>query len=349
MVIPAGTRAWLLVIPLIPSIIVTIFNLYHLLKDQALRTGVNNHFIICLLLCILIEELTDVVWNIYFNFTQMTMIATPMFCTIWIFTSSVLIVSIYLLMMWGAVERYIFIFHSAQFATKMKRFYFHYLPLILCFLWPLLYYTVLFLIASCTVQFDYRIRLCNRYSCITRLHWVSLWDSFIHFLLPPFVVVNFSIILLIRVFYQRYRIRQQIDWRNYKKLVGQLLPISFVYVVIGLPPMSLYAAYAIGLSRSIAIGYYSDSMFFAYWIVLFTPFATVVSLPDLQTKCKNAILFWRRRRIVFPEIMTITRLRHQRRTALPAVCYKITYISFSPFQISFVKLISIDSFLMYYI
>ena len=87
----------------------------------------------------------------------------------------------------------------------------------------------------------------------------------------------------------------------------QLLSVSLVYMVLAAPPMILNAAYLSGLSWDIAADYYSDMLDLSLWVILFTPFATATSLPDLKTKCRNLITFWRRRRLVRPTVNTITR------------------------------------------
>jgi len=47
----------------------------------------------------------------------------------------------------------------------------------------------------------------------------------------------FIVILFIRVFYHRHRARRRIEWRTYKKMTAQLLPISALYLILQLPPM----------------------------------------------------------------------------------------------------------------
>ncbi|CAF1020098.1 unnamed protein product [Adineta ricciae] len=89
------------------------------------------------------------------------------------------------------------------------------------------------------------------------------------------------ITLIIRVIYTCYRIQQRIQWRNYKKMASQLIPISIIYIILDLPVIIMYTLYVSGLVPStIRSSYYNDSLFFLYWIILFTPFATVFSLPD---------------------------------------------------------------------
>jgi hypothetical protein len=89
----------------------------------------------------------------------------------------------------------------------------------------------------------------------------------------------------------------------------QLLPVSALYISLQLPPMILYAGYAGGLAYTVGGNYYGDALFFNYWVILFTPFASVMSLPELRTKCRNVILFWRRRRVVAPETLMVARSR----------------------------------------
>jgi len=215
-------------------------------------------------------------------------------------------------MTWASIERHILIFHSDWFATKTKRFFFHYLPLAACLLYPKIFYFVIFFIRPCESEFNYNIRLCNLYTCVVDVRWIALWDSIGHYIMPAFTTVIFSVTLLIRVLYRRYLIHHRIEWRRYRKLAAQLLPISALYIVLQVPPTILYAAYSGGLPKSVASSYYSDTLYFTYWIVLFMPFATALSLPELGRKCRNVVFFWQRKHVVGPEILPMAQLKvHQ--------------------------------------
>ena len=65
-------------------------------------------------------------------------------------------------------------------------------------------------------------------------------------------------------------------------MTAQLLLLSVLYILLQFPPMSLYAAYSVGLTPDVAVDYYVDSLFFSYWMMLFVPFACALSLPDLR-------------------------------------------------------------------
>ena len=264
--------------------------------------------IILLLICGLIEELTDMLWTIYFTCAGTVLSSTPAFCSTWVFVGPTAYIATYILMAWASIERHILVFYPNWFRSKTKCLFFHYLPLAICILWPVLFYFVILIILPCDVTFNYNKKYCGRYNCLINIPWATWTDSIGNYIIPAFTTVIFSVALFVRVLYNRYRIRGRIDWRNYKKLAGQLLPISILYLLLQFPPTILYAAYTFGLLPwSVGADYYSDSFFFSYWVILFTPFASIISLPDLKMKCTNVVLFWRKRRAVGPTVLTISR------------------------------------------
>lgn len=299
-------RAWLHLVPLIPSVIITIFNLYHFLSNRTLRRAINNHVIILLLFFGLISELTAILWSIYYYLTGNALLFTPHFCLTWVFLDVSLLGLISIMMSWASIERHILVFHPHWLSTTTKCFFFHYLPLFLCILWPTTFYFMILIIIPCDVPFYYNTRDCGRYVCVLRNSWFALIDGITNYILPAFITAIFSVLLFVRVLYHRYHIHRRIHWRSYRKLAIQLLPIATLYIALQLPTMILYAAYSIGLSRTVAADYYSDSLFFMYWIILFTPFVSTFSLPDLKMKCRDVWLFWRKKRPIDLEILALT-------------------------------------------
>ncbi|UJR22124.1 hypothetical protein I4U23_025188 [Adineta vaga] len=309
-------RSWILFGPLIPSVLCSIFVLYHFLKTRALRKALNNHVLILLVFCGLIEEITDLSWQIHFYRTGYALVYSSAFCYSWVLIGPSLYIATFTIMAWGSIERHILVFYPRWFGTRTKRLFLHYLPLGISALWPLMFYLFAAIILPCSYANSYTRRYCGRYSCVS-VNAVATWvDSIANYILPAFVTVAFSVGLFVRVLWHRYRIRGRIDWRNYKKMALQLLPISTLYLLIQFPPIILYAAYAAGVPYSFGSGYYADGLFFTYWIVLFNPFACALSLPDLKTKVRNVIFFWRRQNAVQPA-MALTR-RNADQTVVPA-------------------------------
>ncbi|CAF0770699.1 unnamed protein product [Adineta ricciae] len=116
------TRAWLMLVLLIPSVLVTIFDLYHFLRFSSLRKALNNHVIILLLICALIESLTDIIWHIYFYFNTSVMSFTYQFCKTWAVVGPSMYVAAFTLMAWASIERHILIFSLIILVNKGQTF-----------------------------------------------------------------------------------------------------------------------------------------------------------------------------------------------------------------------------------
>ncbi|CAF1529813.1 unnamed protein product [Adineta ricciae] len=218
-------------------------------------------------------------------------------------------------MAWASIERHILIFYPKLLETTSKRICFHYLPLTFVSVWPLIFYLMMLIIIPCDAPLNYNRRLGGRYDCVGVVPWIGMFDSIAHYMVPAFIIVVFSIGLFVRVVYHRYHLHHRIDWRSYRKMAVQLLSISLVYMALDAPPMVLNAAYLWGLSTDVAAQYYSDMLDLSLWVILFTPFASVTSIPDLKTKSVNALMFWRGRHTVAPVTVTNThRAANQTRT-----------------------------------
>jgi hypothetical protein len=122
MAISDSVRFWLYLIPLIPSIILTIFDLHYLRISRAFGTTLKHHDTFLLLTCVLIGELSDVIWNIHYYRTGTALSSKPAFYLIWVFFDSFLLVLITILMAWASIERHILIFYPNWLATKRKLF-----------------------------------------------------------------------------------------------------------------------------------------------------------------------------------------------------------------------------------
>jgi hypothetical protein len=312
---------WLYLIVLIPSIICSFFLLYHLLINSALRTALNNHVVILIIFLGLLYEVTDIVWLIYYYHTNTALILKPAFCYAWVLIDSIGYVTLSILVAWASIERHILIFHQNWVSTKTKRVFIHYLPLIILSLYPSIFYVFMYCILPCERVFDYNAAVCNYFSCFTNGALVDAWDSAVDYIIPIFTIVISSLALLLRVLYQKHRIHQRIQWRNYRKMAVQLLSISAIYILFLFPWTILYTAYTAGLPGSVGADYYSINSYLSYFVVMLTPFVCVMSLPELRKKC-TSILFcqYRLTPVVHPEIFTINRTNHLRAvTVMPNV------------------------------
>ncbi|CAF0803478.1 unnamed protein product [Adineta steineri] len=295
MLIPATVRFYTYFPLLIPSIPCSIFILYHFLTKRTLRQALNNHVIILILILGLIYELTDVIWLMHYYRVHVSLFQIPTFCLIWVFIDLGIFVTITILVAWASIQRHILIFHDKWVSTKRGRLLFHYIPLLLFLVYPILFYIYIFIIMNCQQPLDYKIMRCGYSFCAFYDPIIGKFDSIVHQIIPTFTIVTFSFLLVVRVLWQKRRLRQRIQWRNYQKMAIQLLPIASIYLIFYFPSMIIYLMFASNVPLSTgALDYYGSSIFFIPHIIMVIPFATIFSLPDLRTKLKIKILFWKR-------------------------------------------------------
>lgn len=105
-------------------------------------------------------------------------------------------------------------------------------------------------------------------------------------MLPALIIGVFNTALLIRVLCQKRRLIQKIQWRNYRKMAIQMFSISSLFFIFYLTPMTLYIAYSFGLPRRVAADYYETSLYLNYFIIVFLPFTSIISMSELLESSK---------------------------------------------------------------
>ena len=184
MALSSLARVWFFLVPLVPSILCSIFVLYHLLVQRALLKAVNNHVVILILSFGLFYEITDFTWHIHFHRTGAALSSTPAFCRVWVFIDCSFNAIITLLVAWGSIERHVLIFHSNWIVTKMQCTLLHYLPLAIISVYPAMFYGAMFFVVPCDVSLDYTPYSCNWYTCLLNYPSVALFDTVAHYLVP---------------------------------------------------------------------------------------------------------------------------------------------------------------------
>ncbi|CAF2649146.1 unnamed protein product [Rotaria sp. Silwood2] len=288
-------RFWFLLIFLVPSIMCSIFDLYHFLFDRTLRQGLHNHSIIVILFFCLLFECTDIFWLVYNYGTGHVLLLTETFCMIWHFIDHIGFLLISSIVAWASIERHILIFHDKWLITRNKLFFIHYFPLISLIIYSFVFYTMAFFIFSWEHTFNYSETQCGFNDGLFHPRIIAVWDSVANNILPTLIIVIFNAALIFRVLYQKHRLHQRIHWRNYRKMTVQMLSISSIFFCLYFVPMLLYTAYTIGLSRSFAHDYYDTSIYLFYFVIIFLPFICAVSLPELRAKFHITVQKWKQR------------------------------------------------------
>ena len=312
--ISRSVRFWLIVPFEIPSIICSLFVLYHLLFNRILRRALNNHVFIVLLFINLTAELTDIAWTVDYYRTNVVWSATSGFCLLWMYFNEALFIATTMLVAWATIERHILIFHDQWVSNRTKRLAFHYFPLLFLLFYCLALHFIVIFFPPCENTFDYTQVICGHPLCFYDIRGAALWDVIVHDLVPAMLIIIFSVALLLRILFRKRRMHQPISWRKHRKMAIQLLSIALLYLVIHVPSMILEFLHECGVPEEFGSDLMSYLDFFSYHGTLLFPLVCAASLPKLGEKIKNTIPCWpqRQRNAVEPEPLAMSRMTDNR-------------------------------------
>ena len=251
---------WFYLISLIPSFICTLFVLYHLLFVRTLRRSLNNHVIIVLLFTVLFCESTMYPWMLYY-FSQNNIWVRPyQFCVIWAFIDWAVYMLQLHLFAWATIERHIIIFHDKWVSTQRKRLYFHYLPVIIIFIYWFTFYSYVYFYPTCQNLHVNSNMICLAV-CSFDIVSFHAFDTLVNNILPSLTIVISSVALLIRILRQKCRMRQQFQWRKHRKMTVQILSISSLYLLLTTPWAVTTLVKITGLQTMISETYETYALF----------------------------------------------------------------------------------------
>ncbi|CAF1189743.1 unnamed protein product [Adineta ricciae] len=307
--IPYIVRFWMFLISNICSILCAVFVLYHCLGDSTLRHGLHYHISIVMLIICLIYDFTDVPFQMYLFLYRVVWIQTPTFCLTWKILDAALYTSTAKLIGWASVERHILIFHENWIATRRRRFFIHYTPIILIVTYGVVLYSIITPINYCKRPFYYFMAMCGYYSCVYDSATFTLYEYATGGLLCSVLIGFGGSSLILRVVLQKRRLRRHINWRKHRKMAIQLLSITALFYIFYLPPVLVGTARRVGFSSSAASTYSTYASFFTNYIVFLFPFACLNTLPNLRTRVRNMFEYLLRRKIGRIIPATNTRIR----------------------------------------
>jgi hypothetical protein len=286
---PRPLRFWLLLIFVVPSITCSLFLLYHLLFDRTLRHALNNHTIIVLLILAFIFQLIDIPWYLDFIRRGIVWPQTPAHCLVWWFVDLGVYNTTAIVLAWASIERHILIFHTRWISTQKKRFFVHYLPLILLLLYATIYYTDLIFFPPCEQTYAYTLPVCGATPCHILHPVFGLWEMGVHGCLCTMIIACSNIALLIRVIIQKRRHNRLFQWKKYRKMIFQFVFLAALYVTFNLPIMILLIARQCGLPADVGVQEQLVAFFLTYWVMLLLPFVSLISLPELKKKLMKLV------------------------------------------------------------
>ena len=234
MVLSSTVRFWILLIFEIPSLIFCVFGLYYFCFDQTLRKALNNHVFIVILINVFLCEIIDI--PNYLTFLRLNYVwpQSPINCYLWWYITYGNYNMIGIFIAWGAVERHFFIFHSQWLNTKKNRILIHYLPLITLILYTNIFYIVCIFFLPCEAYFDYNSGWCQS-PCYVQFQTLGRFDMLFNAIIPCLITSIADILLLIRVIKQKQRLRQEVQWHKYKRMIIQMISCSLLFLIFQVP------------------------------------------------------------------------------------------------------------------
>jgi hypothetical protein len=304
--IPKIVRFWIVLPFYIPSLICSLFVLYHFIFNRTLRQALHNHVIIILLLINFIVQLTSFPWTLHYYRVGYVPSQTPSFCLTWQFIDEALYITTTILFAWATIERHILIFHDRLVATQYKFIFVHCLPIVIIVLYCISYNTIVILFPPCQNTFVYSQIVCGYPLCYYDTDLVAMWDIIVNDMIPTIIIIVCSVALLFRVIYQKHQMRRPIRWRNHRKMTIQLLSITVLYLVIYIPKMLMEFIHLCGVSEDVGANFVLYADFIKHYGNLLLPFICAGSMPELEKKIRKIFLCWQRpMRAVRPETLRV--------------------------------------------
>ena len=293
----AAVQFWTYLVFEIPSLLCTLYLLYFLILNRKLRREIHNHIVLILLIiCFIILVIDNSIyldgWRVAGGFSFSL---SPGICLLWWFVDYGFYGAVSVFLVWASFERHILVFHRRQVLnTTRKIFYIHYIPIIILSLYLIGFYIGAIIFPPCENIFYFNYISCGSYPCYQDITWLNAWDYILNGVLCNILEAFFSISLLVRIIWRKYISTRVFRWKKYRKMTIQLLSISALSLSINFPQSLIILVRQIGSNtENFATDVEPYFFYFTGYVILFIPFISLASLPELWPK----IFRWQSRRV----------------------------------------------------
>ena len=295
--------AEILAIPCTVLILFYLFQYWHTMIRKALR----NHAVLLLTIITFFYIILDLPFSINSYRLGYDSLRTPSFCRWWYWIDYTIVVVSLFVAATASIQRHILIFNAQWLHFNRVRFLFHYIPLIICILYPSIFYLIVIYIYPCENYIDEYIQYCAE-PCYSLNVVLFNIDRLINTLVPLCVIMIANIYLVYRVIrsLKKYHRRKSLVWKRQRKLALDLLIISLLYT-IGWRPSTILAVleqfFLPNLSDAIpALNYF---YYLSYFVCPLQLIVCLTVLPELVNFMKGCIRRCIVRSIVTPEVAVI--------------------------------------------
>ncbi|CAF2096317.1 unnamed protein product [Rotaria magnacalcarata] len=230
-------KFWILLLFQISSILCSIFVLHHMFTAKKFRRTLSSHVIIAMLIVSLLSVTVDLSLTLIYLRLGIVHPKLNLFCFFWMYIDFSFYTCGMLLTAWASFERHILVFSVRYFRLSYRMIFVHYVPILICLIYPFIFYNYSILFYSCENDLlDFQRTLCG-VPCFKRESYVLNWyDTLMHSVVPSILIVACYMALLIRVIRQKHRLQQQLfSWGKQRQIIIQLLTVTCLCITMNVP------------------------------------------------------------------------------------------------------------------
>lgn len=226
------TKFWIELPFLIMGIITTLLIFAYFIRHKTARKAPHNLGIFVLLLVNFLQLLVVEPFAFVFFYVGFVTPTTSAFCTFWTASMTTLDGITNCLLATISVQRHMLIFYAYILQNHRARFLLHYLPIILCIIYPIIFHFFAIIIYPCDgTQWDFASNMCGFADCyIVDKSVLATYDMVANNIILMIVDVVSNIVLITRIIRQRRRFRQANVWKQHRRLTLQLFCVSCLFI-----------------------------------------------------------------------------------------------------------------------
>jgi hypothetical protein len=254
----------------------------------------QNHGLLVLLIVNSIQLIFDIPLSLSFYIRGYVSPRTSNYCICWTFFEYVMYAVPQYLLGTISVQRHMFIFHQHLLRNRWIRNLLHNLPLILCIIYPTIFYIFAIILYPCdNTQWDFTSRVCGFANCyLVYGTFLGVFDLVVNSSVPIVIDILANVTMIIRVIMQKRRAQQAVRWRQQRRMMMQLFCLSALYLTGWTPFLLVEIINVVGnptFLREVEIDYFADLIYICY---LFLPWMWLGFFPEIIKWIKQ----WCRRR-----------------------------------------------------
>jgi hypothetical protein len=227
----------------IPSIFVSLLIFGHLIYHPNVMRLRQNHGLILMLIVNFVKLTTSIPLTMDFYRREAIFSRTHTTCT-WInfyeFTIGAIIL---FLIVTVSLQRHLFIFNSQLMSHRRTRLLLHELPLLVCCLYPPIFYLIIILLDSCNyvdAPWDYTRVMCGNAVCYLVFdRALTVFEVVGNNGLPMLMIAVINMVLIVRVIQQKRRQHVVAYWRKHRRMILQMVSISMLHFLAWAPFVSV--------------------------------------------------------------------------------------------------------------